>query len=61
MASSPMDQLLHQARLVLRRKHYAYRTEQRYLAWIRRFMLFHTKRHPKHKPMRSPLKDNSSN
>lgn len=48
MASSPMDKVLHHARLVLRRKHYAYRTEQRYLAWIRRFMLFHTKRHPKH-------------
>jgi integron integrase len=43
-----MDKLLHNARLVLRRKHYAYRTEQRYLAWIRRFMLFHSKRHPKH-------------
>ncbi|MGD8848432.1 MAG: integron integrase [Anaerolineales bacterium] len=43
-----MDNLLHHARLVLRRKHYAYRTEQRYLAWIRRFMLFHSKRHPKH-------------
>lgn len=48
MASSPMDKLLHHARLVLRRKHYAYRTEQRYIAWIRRFMLFHSKRHPKH-------------
>lgn len=43
-----MDKLLHHARLVLRRKHYAYRTEKQYLSWIRRFMLFHAKRHPKH-------------
>jgi site-specific recombinase XerD len=48
MTTSPMDKLLHHARLVLRRKHYAYRTEKQYLSWIRRFMLFHTKRHPKH-------------
>ncbi|NJN24422.1 MAG: integron integrase, partial [Acaryochloridaceae cyanobacterium RL_2_7] len=28
-------------------KHYSYRTEQSYLEWIRRFILFHGKRHPK--------------
>jgi integron integrase len=42
------EQLLEQARRVLRRKHYAYRTEQSYLAWIRRFIHFHGKRHPVH-------------
>jgi site-specific recombinase XerD len=25
----------------------AYRTEQSYVAWVRRFILFHNKRHPK--------------
>ncbi|MBO0160567.1 phage integrase N-terminal SAM-like domain-containing protein, partial [Vibrio parahaemolyticus] len=27
-------------------KHLSYRTEEAYLAWIRRFILFHDKRHP---------------
>ena len=39
--------LLDQVRDVLRLKHYAYRTEQSYLDWIKRFILFHNKRHPK--------------
>ena len=30
----------------LRLKHYAYRTEQAYVDWITRFILFHHKRHP---------------
>lgn len=32
---------------VLRVKRYALRTEQAYTAWIRRFILFHGKRHPR--------------
>ena len=32
---------------VLRLKHYSIRTEDAYLDWIRRFILFHKKRHPK--------------
>jgi site-specific recombinase XerD len=32
---------------VLRTKHYSYRTEQTYIEWVRRFILFHQKRHPK--------------
>jgi integron integrase len=28
-------------------RHYSYRTEQQYLAWIRRFILFHHRRHPR--------------
>ena len=44
----PSEKLLEHVRTVLRCKHYAYRTEQRYLAWIRRFILFHGKRHPVH-------------
>lgn len=39
--------LLDQVREVLRRKNYAYRTEQAYTGWIRRYILFHNKRHPK--------------
>jgi integrase len=38
--------LLDQVRNVIRRKHYSIRTEQTYTDWIRRFILFHGKRHP---------------
>ena len=39
--------LLDQVRDTLRTKHYSRRTEQTYVEWIRRFILFHGKRHPK--------------
>jgi integrase len=39
--------LLEAAREVLRRKHYSLRTEGAYLDWIKRFVLFHGKRHPR--------------
>lgn len=39
--------LLDQARDVLRRNNYAYRTEQSYLGWMKRFILFHGKKHPR--------------
>jgi integron integrase len=39
--------LLEQVSYVLRRKHYSIRTEESYLNWIRRFILFHDKRHPR--------------
>lgn len=32
---------------VIRRKHYAFRTEKTYIEWVRRYILFHDKRHPK--------------
>jgi integron integrase len=38
--------LLDQVRDVIRLKHYSIRTEQTYVMWIRRFILFHKKRHP---------------
>lgn len=38
--------LLDQMRDRLRTLHYSYRTEQQYLFWARRFILFHGKRHP---------------
>ena len=39
--------LLDQVRHVIRKKHYSIRTEQAYTNWIKRFILFHGKRHPK--------------
>jgi Phage integrase, N-terminal SAM-like domain len=39
--------LLDRVRDVIRRRHYSFRTEQIYVQWIRRFILFHHKRHPK--------------
>jgi integron integrase len=38
--------LLDQVRSQLRLRHYSYRTEQQYVAWIKRFILYHGKRHP---------------
>jgi integron integrase len=38
--------LLDQVRDVIRRRHYSIRTERTYIDWIRRFILFHGKRHP---------------
>jgi len=38
--------LLDQMRHVLRLKHMSIRTEEAYLSWARRFILFHGKRHP---------------
>ena len=39
--------LLDQVRDKLRVKHYSIRTEQTYVDWIKRFIYFHDKRHPK--------------
>ncbi len=38
--------LLDQVRDAIRVKHYSYSTEKTYVHWIRRFILFHNKRHP---------------
>jgi len=45
-AGQPPRKLLDRVRWHLRVKHYSIRTEQAYLDWIRRFILFHGKRHP---------------
>ncbi|MGI8731769.1 MAG: integron integrase [Pyrinomonadaceae bacterium] len=42
----PSPKLLDQVRTVARLKHFSLRTEQAYVSWIRRFILFHKKRHP---------------
>ena len=39
--------LLDQVREVMRVKHYSIRTERAYIGWIKKFILFHGKRHPK--------------
>lgn len=44
---NPAARLLDQCREVLRFHHFSYRTEQTYVDWIRRYILFHQKRHPK--------------
>jgi Phage integrase, N-terminal SAM-like domain len=41
-----MPKLLEQARDIIRRRHYSHRTELTYIHWMRRFILFHEKRHP---------------
>ena len=42
----PRPRLLEMARDAIRRRHYSYRTEQAYLHWMKRFILFSGKRHP---------------
>ena len=44
--TSPPPRLLDRVRLSIRARHYSRRTEKAYLAWIRRYILFHDKRHP---------------
>ena len=44
MSTSPF---LESIRHILRTKHYSIQTEKAYLLWIKRFILFNQKRHPK--------------
>jgi integron integrase len=44
--STNKPKLLDRVRRAIRMRHYSYRTEETYVAWIRRFILFHGKRHP---------------
>lgn len=39
--------LLDQLRASIRFRHYSLRTEQAYVHWVKRFIFFHDKRHPK--------------
>jgi len=45
--NSDKPKLLEQVRMLIRRRHYSLRTEEAYVSWIKRFILFHDKRHPK--------------
>ena len=46
LPKSNKPKLLDQVRDVIRRKQYSLRTEQAYVDWIKRFVLYHDKRHP---------------
>ena len=46
-STSPPPKLLDQVRRAIRARHYSHRTEEAYVAWIRRFILFHHKKHPR--------------
>ena len=46
-APPPPRRLLDQLSDRIRFKHYSIRTEQAYCGWVRRFILFHNKRHPR--------------
>jgi Phage integrase, N-terminal SAM-like domain len=46
MDVKPSLRLLDRVRNKIRVKHYSLRTEQAYLDWIKRFILFNGKRHP---------------
>ena len=58
MNPPPPRKLLDVVRETIRLKHYSYRTEQTYLDWIKRYLLFHQKKHPRemvgliHSPIR---------
>jgi hypothetical protein len=43
---APKPKLLDQVRQAIRARHYSQRTEEAYVAWIKRFIFFHNKRHP---------------
>jgi hypothetical protein len=48
VGNSPHNpKLLDQVRDTIRRKHFSLRTERTYVDWIKRFILFHGKRHPR--------------
>jgi integrase len=47
VSGKPRPRLLDQVREAIRLRHYSYRTEQQYLAWIRRYIHFHRRRHPR--------------
>ncbi len=46
LQAMPTPKLLDQVRTVIRVRHFSLSTERAYVSWIRRFILFHNKRHP---------------
>lgn len=46
IAAGNSPRLLDQVREQIRLRHYSLRTEQAYVQWIRRYVVFHDKRHP---------------
>jgi len=47
LVPNPKLRLREQVREIMRYRHYSIRTEEAYWQWIRRFILFHGKRHPR--------------
>ena len=47
LQSTSKPRLFAEVRTVARMRHFSIRTEQAYVNWIRRFILFHKKRHPR--------------
>ncbi len=45
--TSPPKKLLDVVREILRLKHYCYCTEQAYLDWMKRYLVYHNKKHPR--------------
>jgi hypothetical protein len=43
---APRPRLLDRVRDAVRARHYSIRTEEAYIGWIRRYIRFHSKRHP---------------
>lgn len=46
-ATPPKPKLLDQVRQAIQRRHYSDRTEKAYVHWIKRYIFFHDKRHPR--------------
>jgi hypothetical protein len=46
LGGGPKPRLLTRVRQTLRSRHYSRRTEEAYVAWIRRYIFLHGKRHP---------------
>ncbi len=46
LQAMPTPKLLDQVRTVIRVRHFSLSTGRAYVSWIRRFILFHNKRHP---------------
>ena len=46
-ATIKKPKLLDKVRNALRTKHYSMKTEEAYIYWIKKYIFFHNKRHPK--------------
>ena len=46
-STTTKPKLLDQVRAAIRTRHYSIRTEESYVNWVKKFILFHNKRHPK--------------
>jgi integron integrase len=47
MFRKPEPRLLDRLRDAIRTRHYSHRTEKQYVAWVRRYIIFHDRRHPR--------------